>query len=228
MYQTTSSAYPPVQISKLASIIVDVVNQVNALIKEVTPDYSIDNETGAITGKRQRPSLTGELSYEQTQIGYLSLGNDPINASASYYRDEPFNTRIEEIFQLSITKLEERKANLDNPEAPVTQYEAITVACLFPGVFIEALAVVLGQQGFLVEYVSTPNLRHSSNRIDGAHFGYATHAAPARVCATREQFISNWSHYLTGTPYKSAFEAPLAPQTNNLPDVEVDNQADHQ
>lgn len=228
MYQSPNNVYTPVQVTKLNDIIVDVVNKANELILEVTPDYSIDNKTGAITGKRQLPSLTGELAYEQTQIGYLSLGFDPINGSANYYRDEPFNARIEEIYQLSVTKLEERKASLDDPKAQVTQYETINLACLFPGIFIDALAVVLSERGFLVEFVSTPNLRNPANRPDSPLFSYAHGAVPAMVRTTRDQFISNWSHFLVGTPYKSAFDMSAVAQETNLPEVEADNQADQQ
>lgn len=227
MYQTPTSVYPTTHIAKLNDIIVDVVDAANKLIKEVSPDYSIDNQTGAINGKRQRPSLTGELSYEPSQIGYMSLGFDPVNGSAGYYRDEPFNTRIEEIYQLNITKLEERKANLDDPNVVVTQYEIISLACLFPGMFLDALAVVLSERGFLVEYLSAPNLRNPANRLDGGAYGYGHNNVPAMIRTNREQFINNWKHYLTGAPYKSAFEAPTEAQTNQ-PDVEVDNQADQQ
>ena len=235
MYQTSQNNFGQhSNVKKLNTTIVEIVNKANELINEVTPDYHINTETGAITGKRKRPSLTGEALYEQSQIGYLTLGALDGDGTANYYRNEPFAMNIIELHHLTISDLQERKANLEDPTLPITQYEPINVASSFPDIFVGALAVVLGEKNWIVECTISPNLQNSTvleSMRGGVSCGQMYGSVPrpiSRVRATRAEFIESWSHFLNGAPYKSAFAAPAASATNEQPIVEVDNQADEQ
>jgi hypothetical protein len=234
MYQTTPATAETFamlnQPKKMTDVIVELVRKANELIQSVTPDYHINDDTGAIIGKRLRPSLSGEQHFEQSQIGYVSLGWDGVNNYGNYYKNEPFAQRIETIEQLHVTRLDERIANLKDPNAQVTGYETVNVASTFSGIFVEALAVALSEAGFLAEMVSVPNMHNPSvEAAVTARVGYQNHMNAISLRMTREQFMDKWTRTLTGSVYRSAFaDLDQGAQTNEQPVVEVDNQADEQ
>lgn len=230
MYQQINTTQMPV-VKPVNDIIIALVNEANALIKEVTPDYQINPDTGEIVGKRLKPSLAGKQQYDHGSIGYVAAGNAGIVTANNYFKTEPFAQRIEKLHYLSIVSLAEKIANLENPDKTVTEYEPIGIASTFDGLFIEALAVVLTEQGFYVELTSTPN--HNSalgaKELFGA-YSYEQWSRPFPLRETRSSFIERWKRALNGIP-EAYYQAPglsLQPAVDQQPVQEVDNQADEQ
>ncbi|QXO10258.1 hypothetical protein pEaSNUABM37_00299 [Erwinia phage pEa_SNUABM_37] len=230
MYQQINTTQMPV-VKPVNDIIINLVNEANALIKEVTADYQINSDTGEIVGKRLKPSLVGEQHYDHGTIGYVAAGNAGIVTANNYFKTEPFAQRIEKLHYLSIVSLAEKIANLEDADKPVTEYEPIGVASTFDGLFIEALAVVLTEHGFYVELTSTPNYNNPNGpkELIGA-YSFEQWSRPLPLRGTRAAFVERWKRVLNGIPeaYSQAYGLALQPVSNQQPVQEVDNQADEQ
>lgn len=213
MYQNNFTT--PVQ--PLKPIIAELINDANALIKEVSPngDYSIDPESGAILGKRQKPTLSGEPVYEHSAIGWIGVGVSGAAVAGEYFKSEVFASHIENVRCLQLYNLEERIANLRDPSQQVTLYENLTVACAVEELFVEALIVVLEERGYVVDTLLMCN-HWGAPRGRASNWGQQSNYIPLTTRMTRKQFIARWVPLLKGTDFVHAGSWYQSPMNGNF------------
>lgn len=189
-----------VAFKSIADKIVGIVEDANALIKEVTPDYRIDPNTGALIGMRAIPSLTGHHTYEPAIIGYIAI-DDQEEFTKAYFGKEPAISQALYSRSLSFVNKEELKANIEDAKLPITQYSPITLLSSFDGLYLDALVVVLEERGYLCRVTTT--ITEKPNEWPGSNYGRRNLtpnlSAPVDIRGARDEFINKW---------QAAFKAP--------------------
>jgi len=205
MYQ--SSFLSPTPVQSLTPMIAELIDDVNTLLEQVSPgvDYRIDPDTGVILGKRQKPSLSGEPSYDHAPIGWLAINDQGAVIAAEYFKNESFSSHIHYVRSLYLTKRQERIDNLNSPDTPINLYEKITVACVFEELIVEAFVAELEERGFVVETVSVRNWTKDSSPLASIH---CPQPALTMLRGSRDKFVQRWSGLLKGTDFATVTHQP--------------------